>query len=55
MLTTPLDDRRTSPEGLALLDRILALDPSWRISARDALLHDYFWVEPEAQKLKIGE
>lgn len=34
-----------------LLDNLLQLDPSKRISAHDALQHDYFWKEkPEMLK-----
>ena len=28
-----------------LLDRLLALDPTRRLSAAEALQHDYFWQE----------
>lgn len=34
------------PEALDLVDRLLTLDPSKRISASEALDSDYFWTEP---------
>jgi serine/threonine protein kinase len=37
--------RRFPPTALALLERMLCLDPTQRISASDALDHDYFWEE----------
>lgn len=40
-----------SAEGLSLLDNILALNPRWRITAKDALLHDFFWVHPLGEKM----
>eukprot|EP01137_Pigoraptor_chileana_P031722 Opistho-2@19996 len=35
-----------SPEGLDLLERMLTMDPARRISAGDALDHDYFYTAP---------
>lgn len=33
-----------------LLRKLLSMDPSKRISAKDALDHDYFWTEPMPSK-----
>jgi len=40
----------TEPLALDLLRRFLSMDPSKRISAKDALDHDYFWTEPMPAK-----
>ena len=39
-----------SPSAFALLDRLLQVNPQQRISAKEALDHDYFWsgAKPEA-------
>eukprot|EP01114_Cavostelium_apophysatum_P001050 TRINITY_DN10904_c0_g1_i2.p1 TRINITY_DN10904_c0_g1~~TRINITY_DN10904_c0_g1_i2.p1 ORF type:complete len:224 (-),score=31.70 TRINITY_DN10904_c0_g1_i2:155-826(-) len=34
------------PEGLDLVDKLLTLDPKKRISASEALDHEYFWTAP---------
>ncbi|KAF8306766.1 Pkinase-domain-containing protein [Clavulina sp. PMI_390] len=36
----------TSPETLDFLDKLLTLDPMRRMTAYEALDHDYFWTEP---------
>jgi cyclin-dependent kinase 12/13 len=40
-----------SPLALDLVKRMLAIDPAQRISAADALDHDWFWVAPLPTKL----
>ena len=50
----PADPLTSTPTRLpqqaqSLLQRLLAMDPSKRISAKDALDHDYFWEEPYLQ------
>ncbi len=37
---------RASADTIAFLDRLLTLDPVQRITAFEALDHDYFWTEP---------
>ncbi|KAK4792085.1 hypothetical protein SAY86_022520 [Trapa natans] len=39
--------RHFDPLALELLERMLTLDPSQRISARDALVAEYFWADPK--------
>ena len=41
---------RLPQQAQSLLQRLLAMDPSKRISAKDALDHDYFWEEPYPSK-----
>ena len=33
-------------EALDLVDALLTMDPTKRMSAKDALDHDYFWTDP---------
>ena len=40
------DPARLDKLAQDLLSRFLSLDPEKRISAREALDHDYFWTEP---------
>merc|ERR1712167_461225 len=37
--------RDVTVKGLDMLERLLTLDPTKRISATDALNHEYFWAE----------
>lgn len=37
---------RASPETVDFLDRLLTLDPMRRMTAFEALDHEYFWTEP---------
>ena len=39
-------DRRLGEEGTDLMDRLLTIDPRRRMSASEALEHDYFWTDP---------
>lgn len=39
---------RHSPEVASLLDQLLVLDPSQRLTAEEALDHDWFWTDPLA-------
>eukprot|EP00462_Mataza_sp_D1_P001375 CAMPEP_0175094316 /NCGR_PEP_ID=MMETSP0086_2-20121207/3520_1 /TAXON_ID=136419 /ORGANISM="Unknown Unknown, Strain D1" /LENGTH=70 /DNA_ID=CAMNT_0016367415 /DNA_START=383 /DNA_END=592 /DNA_ORIENTATION=+ len=44
-------DNIMSPEGLDLLQKMLAFDPNRRISAREALRHPYFEADLEFKTL----
>ena len=40
--------------GLNLLEQLLCLNPDKRLSAQDALLHDYFFKEEPIMPLKTN-
>lgn len=40
--------RKITPKAVDLLSRMLCLDPDRRITARDAIMHEYFYEEPMA-------
>ncbi|CAN0500259.1 unnamed protein product, partial [Laminaria digitata] len=41
---------RFDREGVDLVDKLLTLDPTKRLSAAEALDHPYFWRDPRVVK-----
>lgn len=50
-LAEPLRLIRHTAEFASLIEGLLTLDPELRLTARDALAHEWFWSEPRAATL----